>query len=65
MEEVLLKLSDATCGAIVALAELPKQIRGFGPVKEANEAKAAIERCREADQSGDVPAARAAASSET
>ena len=30
--------------AAVALAELPLQIRGFGPVKEANEAKAAKRR---------------------
>ena len=44
MAEVLPKLSDATRDAIVALAELPKQIRGFGPVKQANEAKAAKRR---------------------
>ena len=30
--------------AIVALAELPLQIRGFGPVKAANESKAAKRR---------------------
>ncbi len=40
MAEVLPKLTDATRDAIVALAELPLQIRGFGPVKHANEAKA-------------------------
>jgi indolepyruvate ferredoxin oxidoreductase len=28
----------------VALAELPLKIRGFGPVKQANEARAAKER---------------------
>lgn len=44
MAEVLPKLSDATRDAIAALAELPKQIRGFGPVKQANEAKAAKRR---------------------
>ena len=44
MREVLPLLSDATQEAIVALAELPMQIRGFGPVKEANEAKAAKRR---------------------
>jgi len=40
MAEVLPKLTDQTRDAIVALAELPLQIRGFGPVKQANEAKA-------------------------
>ena len=44
MAEVLPKLTDQTREAIVALAELPKQIRGFGPVKQANEAKAAKRR---------------------
>ena len=44
MKEVLPKLTDATRDAIVALAELPLQIRGFGPVKQANEAKAAKRR---------------------
>ena len=44
MAEVLPKLDDATRDAIVALAELPKQIKGFGPVKEAHEAKAAKRR---------------------
>ena len=44
MAEVLPKLTDATRDAIVALAELPLQIRGFGPVKHANEAKAAKRR---------------------
>ena len=44
MADVLPKLSDATRDAIVALAELPKQIKGFGPVKQANEAKAAKRR---------------------
>ncbi|MGC1505658.1 MAG: indolepyruvate ferredoxin oxidoreductase family protein [Sulfitobacter sp.] len=44
MAEVLAKLTDQTREAIVALAELPKQIRGFGPVKQAAEAKAAKRR---------------------
>ena len=44
MKAVLPKLTDQTLEAIVALAELPKQIRGFGPVKQANEAKAAKRR---------------------
>ena len=41
---VLPALRDATRDAIVALAELPMQIRGFGPVKAQNEAKAAKRR---------------------
>ncbi len=44
MAEVLPKLTGQTREAIVALAELPKQIRGFGPVKQAAEAKAAKRR---------------------
>ncbi len=44
MAEVLPKLDDRTRDAIVALAELPRQIRGFGPVKQAAEAKAAKRR---------------------
>ncbi|MEC3861093.1 indolepyruvate ferredoxin oxidoreductase family protein [Mesobacterium sp. TK19101] len=44
MADVLPKLDDANRDAIVALAELPLQIRGFGPVKQANEAKAAKRR---------------------
>ncbi len=44
MAQVLPKVSPATMDAIVALAELPLQIRGFGPVKEANERKAAKRR---------------------
>ncbi len=44
MKQVLPKLTDDTRDAIVALAELPKSIRGFGPVKQANEAKAAKRR---------------------
>jgi indolepyruvate ferredoxin oxidoreductase len=44
MRAVLPKLTDQTREAIVALAELPLQIRGFGPVKQANETKAAKRR---------------------
>ncbi|UWR23746.1 indolepyruvate ferredoxin oxidoreductase family protein [Sulfitobacter sp. S190] len=44
MAEVLPKLTDQTREAIVALAALPKTIRGFGPVKQANEAVAAKRR---------------------
>lgn len=44
MHSVLPKLTPDTRDAIVALAELPLQIRGFGPVKAANEAKAAKRR---------------------
>jgi indolepyruvate ferredoxin oxidoreductase len=44
MAEVLGKLTTQTQEAVVALASLPLQIRGFGPVKEANEAKAAKRR---------------------
>ena len=41
MREVLPELKNETRDLIVALAELPLQIRGFGPVKAQNEAKAA------------------------
>ncbi|WP_170339339.1 indolepyruvate ferredoxin oxidoreductase family protein [Ruegeria arenilitoris] len=44
MKEVLPKLDDNTRDAIVALARLPLDIRGFGPVLAANEAKAAKRR---------------------
>ena len=44
MANVLPKLTDATRDAIVALAELPLQIRGFGHVKEAAHAKAQARR---------------------
>ena len=38
------KAGQVDADALVALAELPLQIRGFGPVKEANAAKAAARR---------------------
>ena len=41
---VLPRLGEETRDAIVALAALPLEIRGFGPVKQANEAKAAKRR---------------------
>ncbi|MEM9576125.1 MAG: indolepyruvate ferredoxin oxidoreductase family protein [Pseudomonadota bacterium] len=44
MAEVLPLLTDDTRDAIAALAELPLQIRGFGPVKAENEVKAAKRR---------------------
>jgi indolepyruvate ferredoxin oxidoreductase len=44
MDEVLPLMSDGTRDAIVALAALPLQIRGFGPVKQAAEANAAKRR---------------------
>ncbi|WP_170437428.1 indolepyruvate ferredoxin oxidoreductase family protein [Ruegeria arenilitoris] len=44
MKEVLPQLDDNTRDAIVALARLPLDIRGFGPVLAANEAKAAKRR---------------------
>lgn len=44
MAEVLPKVTDATRDAVIALAQLPLQIRGFGPVKQANEAKASKRR---------------------
>ncbi|WP_108484276.1 indolepyruvate ferredoxin oxidoreductase family protein [Oceaniglobus ichthyenteri] len=44
MSEVLPMLNDATRDAIAELAELPLQIRGFGPVKQANEQRAAKRR---------------------
>jgi len=44
MAEVLPLDTPQTREAITALAELPLQIRGFGPVKAANEAKAAKRR---------------------
>ncbi|SEM14042.1 indolepyruvate ferredoxin oxidoreductase [Roseovarius tolerans] len=44
MAEALPKLDTRTRDAILALAELPLSIRGFGPVKQANEQKAAKRR---------------------
>ncbi|MFP7672766.1 indolepyruvate ferredoxin oxidoreductase family protein [Marivita sp. S0852] len=44
MAQWLPKASPETMDALVALAELPLQIKGFGPVKEANEQKAAKRR---------------------
>lgn len=44
LKTVLSQVNDNTRDAAIALAELPLQIRGFGPVKHANEAKAAKRR---------------------
>ena len=44
MKEVLPKADAQTLDAVIALAELPLSIRGFGPVKDANEQKAAKRR---------------------
>ena len=44
MMEWLPKASPEIMEPLVALAELPLQIRGFGPVMQANEAKAAKQR---------------------
>ena len=40
MEEWLPRADEVTGDTLVALAELPLSIRGFGPVKAANAAKA-------------------------
>ncbi len=44
LADVLAQLTPSTRDAVVALAELPMQIKGFGPVKQANEQKAAKRR---------------------
>ncbi len=44
MADVIAQFGDAAPEAAVALAELPLDIRGFGPVKVANEAEAAKRR---------------------
>ncbi len=44
MKEVLPKLSSETRDAVIALAQLPLEIRGFGAVMKANEDKAAKRR---------------------
>ncbi|MGY3437088.1 MULTISPECIES: indolepyruvate ferredoxin oxidoreductase family protein [unclassified Marinovum] len=44
LDEVLAKFDVGTRDAVIALARLPLDIRGFGPVKQANEAKAAKRR---------------------
>jgi indolepyruvate ferredoxin oxidoreductase len=62
MHDVLPKLDDNTRDAIVALAALPLQIRGFGPVKESNEATAAKRReeLLGVIRAGGLPSAKAA-----
>jgi indolepyruvate ferredoxin oxidoreductase len=44
MRDIMPKLDENTREAIVALASLPLQIRGFGPVKQTSETKAAKRR---------------------
>ncbi len=62
MAEVLAKVTPETRDIAVALAELPLAIRGFGPVKEANERKAAKTRedLLASFRQGGSPLARAA-----
>jgi indolepyruvate ferredoxin oxidoreductase len=62
MAEVLPLITPSTREAVVALAELPLQIRGFGPVKHANEQKAAKRReeLLAVIRSGGKPTAKAA-----
>lgn len=62
MAEVLPKLDAGTREAIIALAELPLQIRGFGPVKQEAEAKAAKRReeLLSVIRAGGAPVAQAA-----
>jgi indolepyruvate ferredoxin oxidoreductase len=62
MAEVLERVTAATHGAVVELAELPRSIRGFGPVKAAN-AEAAAKRRDEllsVIRAGGAPRAQAA-----
>jgi len=62
MREVLKGVSDATMDAGVALAKLPLQIRGFGPVKMANHQSAMKRRAEllAAFRAGDAPLGKAA-----
>ena len=62
MAEILPHLTPATFAAAKALASLPQDIRGFGPVKEAAMVKAAKRRTEllAAIRSGGTPLAQAA-----
>ena len=62
MKQILSDLDGKAPEAAIALARLPLDIRGFGPVKSANEAKAAKRReeLLAALRDGDAPLARAA-----
>ncbi|RKT34512.1 indolepyruvate ferredoxin oxidoreductase [Roseovarius halotolerans] len=62
MQEVLPKADAAVMDAVVALAALPLDIRGFGPVKQANAEKAARRReeLLAVIRDGGTPMARAA-----
>ena len=60
--EALVKLTPETKDAVVALAKLPLQIRGFGPVKAANAKSASLRRAEllSVIRSGGAPLASAA-----
>lgn len=62
MQKILPKFTADNRDAVIALAELPLQIRGFGPVKMANETKAAKRReeLLSVLRSGGAPLANAA-----
>ena len=62
MAEWLPKAGSVDADALAALAELPLSVRGFGPVKEANAAKAGLRRKEILARlkAGDGPLARAA-----
>ena len=62
MAEVLPKMTDGTRDAVIALARLPLQIKGFGPVKAQAEQKAAKRReeLLSAIRAGDAPLSHAA-----
>jgi indolepyruvate ferredoxin oxidoreductase len=62
MAEWLPRAGEVDADALVALADLPLSIRGFGPVKEANAQKAAARRDEILTRlrAGDAPLARAA-----
>ncbi len=62
VREVLPKMDAQTRDAVIALAALPLDIRGFGPIKEVNEAKAAKRReeLLSVIRAGGAPVAKAA-----
>ena len=63
MAEVLPLVTPATLELVRELAELPLSVRGYGPVREASAAPAALRRSEllEAIRAGGAPAAQAAA----
>ncbi|SHM12479.1 indolepyruvate ferredoxin oxidoreductase family protein [Roseibium suaedae] len=56
LEAVLSKINGGNYGLLVEIARVPDQIRGFGPVKEANFAKAAEKRAQLMGQLNGKPA---------